>query len=394
MDQLLAGGQLTGGVPRQPPFTILDLFAGCGGFTRGFTDQGEFVSVGAVEMDRAAASTYAANFDPSGSHTVADDIAGYTPPREVDVVVGGPPCQGFSMLGKRDPHDPRNALWRQFLRVTREAKASMFVLENVDRFAATPEFDLLCAAAADGGPNGSYETQAFRLNAADFGVPQRRVRTIVVGSRVGQVRAPRPTHAKVPHGGTQAWRTLRDVFLNSSHPLPPGVKRLHLPGRRSTVLGHDLDGSYSLADLHVTRPYDLTSLIRYAHVAPGQGRFALPDELQYPCWRKHARGQGDVLGRLQWDEPATTIRTEFFRPEKGRFLHPQWHNGGEQVNRALTHAEAAVVQGFDERHVWHGSRTEIARQIGNAVPPGLAEAVAKSVSTLLRARSTPPDSGD
>src|SRR4051794_13977980 len=179
---------------------MLDLFAGCGGMTRGFLDQGDFAALGAVEIDRAAASTYAANFDPAQRHTVAGDIADFTNVPEVDLVIGGPPCQGFSSLGRRDPADARNQLWREFVRVVRESDARMFVFENVDRFAKTPEFQLLRAAASEDGDLADFDTQVFRLNAADYGTPQKRIRTIVVGSRVGPVDEPRRTHARAAEG--------------------------------------------------------------------------------------------------------------------------------------------------------------------------------------------------
>lgn len=364
---------------------MLDLFSGCGGLTRGFSDQGAFISVGAVERDRSAAATYAVNFDPHGTHIFVGDIADFTDVPAADVVIGGPPCQGFSALGRRDPTDVRNQLWREFVRVVRASRARMFVFENVDRFARTPEFALLRQAADHGGELAEFRTQVFRLNAADFGTPQKRVRTIVVGSRVGPVSEPAATHAKVPTGSLGSWRTLRQTFLEGPFLLEPEVRETWLPESSIKVNGSVIEGAFKLPEIHVTHRYSLTSQIRYAHIAPGQGRFQLPEDLQYECWRRHTRGAGDVLGRLRWDEPAVTIRTEFFRPEKGRFLHPQWENGGWQVNRALTHAEAALVQGFDERHLWCGSKASIARQIGNAVPPPLAQAIASRVAARLAA---------
>jgi DNA (cytosine-5)-methyltransferase 1 len=353
--------------------------------TRGFLDQGSFATVGAVEIGRETAASYAANFDPHGEHTFAGDIAHYRDVQQVDLVIGGPPCQGFSALGRRDPKDARNQLWRDFVRIVRQSDARMFVFENVDRFSRTPEFELLREVAGEGGELSEFRTQVFRLNAADFGTPQKRIRTIVIGSRVGEVADPVPTHARRPGEGRQPWRSLREAFLEGPVVLEPVVRETWLPESTTEFQGAAVEGAFKLRDLHVTQNYDLTSQIRYAHIAPGQGRFNLPEELQYDCWRRHTRGAGDVLGRLRWDEPAVTIRTEFFRPEKGRFLHPQWENGGEQINRALTHAEAAVVQGFDERHLWCGSKAAIARQIGNAVPPPLARAIAQSVAARLAA---------
>ena len=111
-------------------YRVIDLFAGCGGLTQGFTDTGRFVPVAAVELDHLAAATYAQNF---GKHVHVGDIAdwvGGTIP-EAEVVVGGPPCQGFSALGKQDPNDPRNTMWRHYVETLKRALPTFFVLENV-----------------------------------------------------------------------------------------------------------------------------------------------------------------------------------------------------------------------------------------------------------------------
>ena len=118
--------------------TVIDLFAGCGGMTDGFVRAG-FDPIAAVESNLAAAATYAANFGEDHVHW--RDIADWRDSiPEADVVIGGPPCQGFSNLGTRDATDPRNKLWREYARVVMAAQPKVFVIENVDRFAASPEF--------------------------------------------------------------------------------------------------------------------------------------------------------------------------------------------------------------------------------------------------------------
>ena len=112
------------------------------------------------------------------------------------------------------------------------------------------------------------------------------------------------------------------------------------------------------------------SLARFAAIPPGGDRRDLPDRLKAPCWRRHDSGARDVMGRLHWDRPSVTIRTGFTKPEKGRYLHPS-------EDRAITHYEAALLQGFPDTHRFIGSRTSIARQIGNAVPVQLGSAVAR-----------------
>jgi len=140
-------------------------------------------------------------------------------------------------------------------------------------------------------------------------------------------------------------------------------------------------GTFKWLDLHFGRNPRELSLQRYDCIPPGGGRFDLPDELLSECWRNKPTGTTDVMCRMRWDAPSLTIRTEFFKPEKGQYLHPQWdlEDPSKRVNRVITHLEAAQLQDFPESFVWCGSKTEIARQIGNAVPVGLAAAVAKQI---------------
>jgi DNA (cytosine-5)-methyltransferase 1 len=352
---------------------LIDLFSGCGGLTEGFREAG-FKPVFAVEADPAAAATYRQNFGP---HVACADITGIDESEvpSADVVVGGPPCQGFSQLGTRDPKDPRNALLREFLRLVGATRPQVFVLENVPRFLKSDQFAGLLESMSPGGSLDEYELTYDVLNAADFGVPQRRRRAIVVGSRVGLPSLPWPTHGE---GGGQPWTDLRGALVGVPFE-PVGTQ---LPDR---MLEDGTPGPFKAPEIHVGRnPTDL-SLRRYDQVPPGGNRFDLDEELLPPCWKDRPSGSTDVMGRLEWDKPALTIRTEFFKPEKGRYLHPQWDasDPSRRVNRALTHWEAARIQGFPDDFVWCGKKMEIARQIGNAVPVGLARAIADEVAALI-----------
>jgi DNA (cytosine-5)-methyltransferase 1 len=260
----------------------------------------------------------------------------------------------------------------------------MFVFENVNRFAASDEALLLHAETQAGGALEGFRLQTFTVNAADYGTPQVRRRTVIVGSRIGGVEAPKQTHARNPTLlALDGWKSVRDAFTSAD--LAIEVETTSLPTSTDKFFGNSIPGSFKLSQIHIGRTYLEQSIRRYEHIAPGRGRLDLPEELQYDCWKKlQARGASDVLGRLDWNKPSVTIRTEFFKPEKGRYLHPEWHKDGYQANRALTHAEAAVLQGFDDRHVWCGSKVELARQIGNAVPPPLATAIAKVVKKRFR----------
>ncbi|ORV54708.1 cytosine methyltransferase [Mycobacterium europaeum] len=358
---------------------MIDLFAGCGGMTSGFVRHG-FRPVLAVESNLCAAATYAANFGEDHTYwgDINDALADGVP--EADIVIGGPPCQGFSNLGSKDVDDPRNKLWKSYLQVVEQAHPQVFVIENVDRFRSSAEFQLLIDEAKN-GMISDYKLSHGVLLAADYGVAQRRPRTIVIGSRMGLIDLPAPTHARHPNPGLEPWSTVRDRIRK----LPERPSTTSLPDTRTSFFGEVVPGEFKWLDLHFGRNPRESSLLRYDCIPPGGGRFDLPDELLPDCWRNKPTGTTDVMGRMRWDAPSLTIRTEFFKPEKGQYLHPQWDrkNPRKRVNRVITHLEAALLQDFPESFAWCGSKIEIAKQIGNAVPVGLAAAVARVIRAAL-----------
>jgi DNA (cytosine-5)-methyltransferase 1 len=333
--------------------TLMDLFSGCGGLTRGFVDSRKFQSVFAVESDEDAAATYRQNF---GDHVYRGSIEQVESFPSVDVVVGGPPCQGFSPLNMRGVGLERRTLWREYLRALEEAKPDAFLMENVPQLLRSAEYRAFKAAATGLG----FEVIGEILNAADFGVPQTRKRAIVIGSRLGLPSFPEATNfrpGEVPQG-RQPWRTVRDAIAD-------------LPPKPSGVNWHNARNPRPL------------SVERYKAIPKeGEGRFDLaarrPD-ITPACWLRKTNGSTDVFGRLWWDRPAYTIRTEFYKPEKGRYLHPKEH-------RPITVREAARCMSFPDDFMLptNQSMTSVARQIGNAVPPLLALRLAQAVANHLR----------
>ena len=357
-------------------YKVIDLFCGAGGLTLGFTPAfgHNFEPVWANDADSQAAATYNANF---GRHCVVGDIAelldGDLSIPKADVVIGGPPCQGFSLLNKNRGRDARKQLWRPFFDVVKAADAKVFLMENVPQLLNSSEYEeILRTAEQDMG----FRVRSAKLLAADYGAPQLRQRAFILGCKFADpnlVFPPKKTHYNPKNGyldhrdeyarNVEPWRTVRDVI--SDLPLPEGLSiRPVVPP----------------LDLHFGRSPRPISLKRYRAVpAEGMNRFDLQRRARHltpACWIRKTTGGTDLFGRLWWDRPACTMRTEFFKPEKGRYLHPSQH-------RPITHREAARFQTFPDDFMFCGSKIDIAKQIGNAVPPLMASALAECISKLL-----------
>lgn len=337
----------------------------------GFTDSrfcGGFESVWAVDIDKAAVATYAKNFGNHASHADIETwLLDGQPIPEADVVVGGPPCQGFSLLNKKRDGDVRRQLWQPYMDIVAKSNAKVFVIENVAELHSSPEFDEIKKRADSLG----FDTVSDVLIAADYGVPQTRRRTVIIGWKRALGTAPQfpplKTHAQ-PRSGTNLpnWLTVKDAI--NDLPQPQGMEIRNVPPP---------------LDLHFGRNPTEKSLERYKAVPPGGNRFDLQriaPKLTPACWIRKKSGGTDLFGRLWWDRPSVTIRTEFFKPEKGRYLHPNQH-------RPITHREAARLMGFPDDFIFVGTKIEIARQIGNAVPPPLGGAIAGVVKAILNSRS-------
>ena len=335
----------------------IDLFAGCGGLTLGLENTGYFETVFAVESEPRAAETYSLNFpDTEVKVDLIQNVRARIP--KADVVVGGPPCQGFSALNRNKVGPERRRLWKDYVALLELSGAEVFVMENVPELLKSAEFEAFKAHV-----EGKFQLFYDVLNAADFGVPQRRRRAIVIGMQEGTPGAPRPTHGgRLSRGDLRPWRTFRDAVAG-------------LPFRP--------DG----ANWHRARNPTEMSLRRYAAVPhDGGDRFEMQANLDAAglgalvprCWREKTRGTTDVFGRLWWDEPALTIRTEFYKPEKGRYLHPS-------EDRPITVREAADLMSFPRwfRFPEDQPLTSVGPQVGNAVPPDLAAAIGTSIAEAL-----------
>ena len=349
-------------------YRTIDLFAGAGGLSLGFAmaESAVFEPVFAVEHDHAAARTYKSNF---GVHVYDDDIefldlASYP---EADIILGGPPCQGFSPLGRDRDDQSRaelNGLWEHYLAAVLTVKPKAFIIENVPEFQKSAQFNELLHRMETDPFLNKFNFNYGVLNAADYGVPQNRRRGIFVAARGAEVPWPPPP----THGDDSLFENKRVTVADVISDLPEKPT-----AEAPTMLD---DGSQ---DLHIKRNPTAKSLERYKTIPPGGNRFDLMRErpdITPDCWLNKPTGTTDVMGRMWWDRPSPTIRTEFYKPEKGRYLHPE-------LDRPITHREAARLQSFPDNFIFEGTKIEVARQIGNAVPPTLGKALADFVAALL-----------
>ena len=205
------------------------------------------------------------------------------------------------------------------------------------------------------------------LIAADYGTPQLRKRAVIIGWKNNLTIKPSfpPLQTHTPANKMSSlpkWRTVRDAI--SDLPEPKGTEIRYEEGP---------------LNLHFGRNPTELSQKRYRIIPEGGNRFdlhRLAPDLTPNCWIKKSSGGTDLFGRLWWDRPSVTIRTEFFKPEKGRYLHPSMH-------RPITHREAARLMGFPDNFIFQGKKREIARQIGNAVPPHMAGSISQCVKDIL-----------
>jgi DNA (cytosine-5)-methyltransferase 1 len=358
---------------------LIDLFSGAGGLTLGFTDAfGHcFEPVWAIDHEPCAVRTYNANF---GEHCIEGDINDILESSEhivplADVVIGGPPCQGFSLLNRNRIGDPRKELWRPFMEIVEKSGACLFLMENVPQLLSSPQHAKIKEQASQMG----FWTTAAVLTAADYGAPQTRRRAFVLGCSFADpncVFPPMKTHYRVDDScvregcqdeneyttDAQPWNTVREAIGDLEPPRGTEIRKVPPP-----------------YDLHFgRRPTELSKKRYRAIPEEGMNRFDLQriaPELTPACWIRKKTGGTDLFGRLWWDRPAFTIRTEFYKPEKGRYLHPEQH-------RPITHREGARFQTFPDSFRFMGTKIEIARQIGNAVPPILAARIADVIFAL------------
>lgn len=348
--------------------TTIDLFCGAGGLSTGFSQAGWHVALGVDSWDRALA-TFAVNHPhskswqtPIDAHTRGSELLARAGLSQVDALIGGPPCQGFSTLGKRRLADPRNDLVWQFVRLVSEVKPRVFLMENVDGLrVAKASKESLTRTVARELSNLGYAVTYGMLLAANYGIPQLRRRVVFIGLATGRrFEFPVPTHNE------STWPTVWDA-IGDLPEVRPGEMRTEYVTSPFSQLQAELRGvSTRLAD-HES-PNHAASLVKALSFIPdGGNRRYIPDEYQ------PSSGFHNSYARYRSDKPAIAVTTVMGKPSSTRCVHPF-------QNRAITPREGARLQTFPDSYQFSGTRWERYEQIGNSVPVMLARTLGVQLS--------------
>jgi len=355
--------------------TSIDLFAGAGGLGLGLEWAG-FNVVAANEFDSVFASTYAANH-PNTTVIPGDILDSQVRwkllkvGRGVDLVAGGPPCQGFSTVGKKNERDPRNKLFYAFLEVVEALNPRAVLFENVSGFKRM--YGGRAYFALDRELVGlGYRTTHAILNASSYGVPQQRERTFVIGMRApNQFKFPEPEFGDTETlFGTKTLVTLQDA-LSDLPPVESGESK-HSYASKPKNDYQRLMRAESKSELHDHEgPNHGDWLMRVMRRVPTGGSV-----LDLPKNMRPKSYFANTYARLWWDRPSTTITRNLGTPSSSRCIHPKH-------NRGLTTREGARLQSFPDSYRFHGTRIKRNLQIGNAVPPLLAKVIGESLRDAL-----------
>lgn len=339
---------------------VIDLFCGAGGMSLGFQNAGFEILLGS-DFDGNCLSTHKRNFVNSKfikcdvSELKGEEILSELKMKkgEIDVIIGGPPCQGFSTVNAKDRFidNPKNKLFKEFVRIIDETKPKCFVMENVVGL-TTMENGAVKQEIINSFKEIGYGVEVKVLDAVNYGVPQYRKRAFFMGNNFGaNISFPKPTHGKgngqmtlIPGKMIQPYRTVGDSL-------------------------NDIKDDDSLPN-HEIPIHDEVVLKRMSYVKEGGTQADIPDEHKPPQQFKN------TYGRLDRKKPSYTIHTRFDVASTGSLFHPT-------KNRALTVREGAKLQSFPDNFVFNGLKSSRYRQVGNAVPPLLAQAIANEIIKML-----------
>lgn len=343
---------------------FIDLFSGCGGFSTGMELSGHRCLLG-VDFDKDAINTFKLNH--KNAEAFCGDIKNLNKPmldellkgQTIDMVIGGPPCQGFSTIGKGEATDNRNSLFKEFVRIVKHTNPKIVIFENVTGILASKNKNTLAQIFKCFEDLG-YEMDARVLSSEEYGVPETRRRTIIIGSK----DCSSPIFPQITHGdrGKLSLNTVGRAFKD-------------LRAEDGKLYNHDVESA------QLSKKIDLERLKcipegKYIRYKKDEEKY-LPKNLRFEVnWEELGEGRfrQAKLQRLDRNLPSPTIltsRTTYYHPIENRYLTPR---------------EAAACQSFPNDFIFTGSTTSQFRQIGNAVPPLMAMAIGEAVKKMISSK--------
>lgn len=394
-------------------YNFIDLFAGCGGLSEGFYRQG-FNALAHVEIDSTACKTLRTRMKYYGYKNADDAVLEMDITRDdviekiekavkgqmVDIIIGGPPCQAYSTLGRAKDEkamqdDPRNYLFESYVKVLNYFMPKFFVFENVTGMLTAQIngehiVDKIVAALGE-KYKVRLDPNLIVLNSANYGVPQIRKRVIIIGVRKDLIIEPEEMYAAIvkthydpemkekDREGLRKYITVRDAIEELPF-LKPGEGKPIVPFKykmnNEFLCKIGSDKLHYLMD-HVARHHNAADIERYTVMAKEKWTFQELLEHRGDLRHEKARVFGNSYTVQWWDMPSKTIIAHLYK-DGNQFIHPDYRQG-----RSFTVREAARIQSFPDDFIFEGPRTEQFKQIGNAVPPLFAEAIAEGMKKML-----------
>ncbi len=344
----------------QPFFNAIDLFSGAGGLSTGLNNAGINVKC-AIEFDKEAAETYKINHPETNVlckdiRTITDEeVINIKEQYSIDMLVGCPPCQGFSTL-TQDKNDPRNQLVDEYIRFVSLIEPEIVMLENVpgiqkrDNYLFNKLIELL--------QSRNYKISYRVVQIADYGIPQQRKRFILIATKSLLINIPAITHSNKENSEFKKWVSVKDIFTKTSN---IAVKNIN-----------EKNDDVNLLSWHVVRKTSDINKKRMVYMKQGGSRFDIPYGLRPKCHQK-STGYSNVYTRMSADKPSPTITGGCTSISKGRFVHPF-------EDRAISVLEAALIQTFPENYKFVAkSISKVSMMIGNAFPCDFAKILGKHI---------------
>jgi DNA (cytosine-5)-methyltransferase 1 len=369
-------------------YTAISLFCGAGGCSAGFQKAGYNILL-ASDIDKAVIGSYKANFPHT--NCLESDVCNIDFQKtlaglgllvgELDILIGGPPCQGFSTAGMRFWEDPRNVLLKQYIQALQTMRPKWFLMENVEGLLTADKgkyiFEIVNALIESG-----YQIRVEKVYTQEYGIPQRRKRVLIIGNRLGiDFKLPEPQGAT--HGRIFRYSdtTLKHTIIGLPQPSHNSQEKIAYTSEPTSTWEKYLRGTATEVEDHFSPKMADLQLARIQALQPGQTMKDLPIKLQHESFKRRANrrvmdgtasekrgGSPSGLKRLFFDEPSLTITGAATR----EFIHPE-------ANRPLTIREAARIQTFPDDFRFLGNTSEKIQQIGNAIPPLLSYILANHI---------------